>query len=56
MSAGREAALLRAGLRRGGRCGFNNNVVPALLLNRPFPQQRRLPAVARAAAPGLRGC
>ena len=39
-----------------GGAGFSSNVVPALLLKRRFPQQRRLPAVARAAAPGLRSC
>jgi hypothetical protein len=33
----------------------NSNDVPALLLNRRFQRQRRLPVVARAAASGLRG-
>jgi hypothetical protein len=41
------------GGRRGRVRGFNDNVVPELLLNRRFQRLRRLP-VARAAAPGLR--
>jgi hypothetical protein len=36
--------------------GFNDNVVPELLLNRRFLRQRRPFIVARAAAPGRRSC